>query len=166
MITEPLTLPSGLVLRNRLAKAALTEALASPDGMPTPALLRYSRLLSEGGAGLYLTGNVMVDRRYVERAGNVIIEDDTELEALSRWADSIQGQGTAALVQLSHPGRQVNRLHSGRPVAPSAGEAVHVMGFFAAPRALEVAEIRDVIARFVRAAQVIERTGFAGVQVH
>jgi len=35
-----LELPCGAVLPNRLAKAAMTEGLATPDGRPTPELER------------------------------------------------------------------------------------------------------------------------------
>ena len=38
MINQPLTLPCGAEIPNRLCKAAMTEGLASPAGEPTAAL--------------------------------------------------------------------------------------------------------------------------------
>ena len=72
-LATPLTLPCGAILPNRLAKGAMTEGLATADGLPTPELERLYRLWSDGGAGILLTGNVQVDRDHLERPGNVVI---------------------------------------------------------------------------------------------
>ena len=55
MIEKPLTLPCGACLPNRLAKAAMTEGLADPQGRPTPELERLYAIWGAGGAGLLST---------------------------------------------------------------------------------------------------------------
>ena len=40
ILAQPLSLPCGAVIPNRLAKAAMTEGLATPGGVPTPELER------------------------------------------------------------------------------------------------------------------------------
>ncbi len=165
-IREPLRLPSGLVLPNRLAKAAMTEGLADGRGWPGQPLERLYHRWGAGGAGLLVTGNAMVDGRWLERAGNVVMDDPAALPALRRWAEVAREGGTPAIVQLSHPGRQTNRFGSSRPVAPSAGDAVHVLGFFARPRALDEAGIARVVRQFADAAALAQDAGFDGVQVH
>ena len=55
MIEQPLTLPCGGVLSNRLCKAAMTEGLAGADGIPGAALNRLYGIWSDGGAGLLLS---------------------------------------------------------------------------------------------------------------
>ena len=94
----PLTLRCGLVLPNRLAKAAMTEALADDWGRATPALERLYELWSKGGAGLLLTGNVQVDRRYVERPGNVCVDgpQDAVGAAASKRSSSPASRSRAA----------------------------------------------------------------------
>ena len=57
---DPLELPCGLVLPNRIMKAAMSEALADPGNSPGPRLERLYRTWSQGGYGLLVTGNVMV----------------------------------------------------------------------------------------------------------
>ena len=52
-LAQPLTLPCGAIIPNRLAKAAMTEGLATAQGVPTPALDRLYGLWSDGG---YLCG--------------------------------------------------------------------------------------------------------------
>lgn len=162
---EPLTLGSGLILPNRLMKSALSEGLARPDGAPDARLETLYRRWATGGYGLLVTGNASVDRRHLSEPGNVVIEDDRHLDALTRWAKSYRDGGGPVWVQLNHAGRQANRRAGReRPVAPSAIPA-RVPGA-AKPRALTDAEIREIIARFATAAAVVEAAGFDGVQIH
>jgi 2,4-dienoyl-CoA reductase-like NADH-dependent reductase (Old Yellow Enzyme family) len=153
------------VLRNRIAKAAMTEGLADRRGWPGARLRRLYERWASGGAGLLVTGNAMVDGRYLERAGNVIVEDPGAHEALSAWAAAAR-RGSAALVQLSHPGRQTYRFVCGEPLAPSEGPAVKALASFARPRAMTPLEVEGTVERFASAADACRRAGFDGVQVH
>lgn len=162
---DRLALRSGLVLSNRLAKASTSESLAE-RGDPTVRLERLYRAWSEGGVGLVLTGNMMVSRRYRERMGNVVLDEKTDRAALARMATAAKSAGSASLVQISHPGRQVMRHVASDPVAPSAGPAVDVGGAFARPRALREDEIEGILDAFASAASMVVEAGFDGVQVH
>ena len=165
MIDESLTLPCGIVLPNRLAKASLSESLAV-RGQPTPAMEALYARWSEGGIGLSLTGNVMIQRRYRERMANVVIDAETDMAALTRYARACKAAGNIAAVQINHPGRQVNRFVANDPVGPSDGPAVSMLGFFARPRALTLPEIESLIEGYVQAALQCEQAGFDGVLVH
>lgn len=162
---DSLTLPCGQVLPNRLMKSAMSEVLGDKSHAPTTALERLYTTWSTGGYGLLVTGNVMVDRTQIGEPGNVVIEDERDLDGLSRWAKTTQDSGTPIWMQINHPGRQAN-LASLRtqPVAPSA-VALKVPGA-SKPRALTGAEIEDIIERFATTAVVAETAGFNGVQVH
>lgn len=164
-LADPLPLPCGAVLPNRIAKAPMTEGLADAHDDATPALARLYGRWADGGAGLLITGNAMVDRRYLERAGNVVVDGAGDEAALRDWATAARRGGGHAWVQLSHPGRQCTRFHTARPVAPSAVR-LPVAGMFARPRALEEGEIHEAIAAFATAAATVRRAGFTGVQVH
>lgn len=166
MLNTAITLPSGLVLKNRLAKSAISEGLAGLDGRPSHAHESLYRRWAMGGTGLLVTGNVMVDGRYLERPGNVIVEDDSALDRLRVWAKAAEAENARVIVQLSHPGRQTQRFVSSEPVAPSAVPAVKVLASFARPRALREDEIFAIIDRFATTASVIQRAGFSGVQIH
>jgi len=164
-LAAPYPLRSGGSLPNRLAKVAMTEGLADHRDDATPALARLYRRWSEGGAGLLIAGNVMVDRRYLERAGNVVFDAATDRAALRAWTAAGRSAGNALWVQLNHPGRQCTRFHTREPIAPSA-VPLDVRGFFANPRALSEGEIEELIARYAEAAAVARAAGFTGVQVH
>lgn len=165
-LDRPLSLAHGLSLPNRIAKAAMSERLADPVGTPTEALVRLYRRWSEGGTGLLITGNVMVDARAIGETGNVILEDDAQLDAFRAWAHAAKSAGARVWMQINHPGRQSPRNLSRRPVAPSAIGLKGMGGAFAKPRALLEEEIFDIIARFARTAALAERAGFDGVQIH
>ncbi|MGV0837968.1 oxidoreductase [Mycolicibacterium thermoresistibile] len=162
---DSLTLPCGLVLPNRIMKAALSEVLGDRRNAPDDRLHRLYTAWSRGGYGLIVTGNVMVDGSQLAEPANVVIEDGRHLDALTRWADTAKSAGIPLLVQLNHPGRQANPLALGHtPVAPSA-IALNFPGA-ATPRELTSIEIEDIIERFANTAAVCAAAGFDGVQIH
>jgi 2,4-dienoyl-CoA reductase-like NADH-dependent reductase (Old Yellow Enzyme family) len=164
-ITDPLTLRCGATLPNRLAKAAMTEGLADAEDRATGRHETLYRRWSEGGAGLLITGNVMVDRRYLERPGNVVIDGNGGENALRAWAKAGTAGGNHLWMQISHPGRQCSRTVTRQPLAPSPVQ-LDLIGLFGRPRAMTAEEIEDVIRRFAHVAAVARETGFTGVQVH
>jgi 2,4-dienoyl-CoA reductase-like NADH-dependent reductase (Old Yellow Enzyme family) len=168
-LTSTLTLPCGAVLANRLAKAAMTERLADASNRATILHERLYRLWSEGGAGLLLTGNVQVDRKHLEAAGNVAIdgtEDAEALAALRRYAAAATVAGNQVWMQISHAGRQTPKTINPHPKAPSAVKVALPGGQFGEPVALREDEIIPLIGRFAHAARVARDTGFNGVQIH
>jgi len=166
MIDAPIDLPCGAVLPNRLAKAALSEQLGDPRHAPSEHLIRLYQRWSKSGAGLLITGNVMVDRSAIGEPANVVVEGRRDLDRLRRWARSAKAGGATVIAQVNHPGRQVPVNVSRRPVAPSAVPMKGFMGAFATPRALTVDEIHDIQERFARTARVLVAAGFDGVQLH
>ena len=89
LFSQSLELPCGAVLPNRLSKAAMTEGLATAYGVPTAELARLYGLWSDGGAGMLLSGNIIVDKDHLERPGNVIIDRPPSV----RNAGSIEALG-------------------------------------------------------------------------
>jgi len=169
MIERPLTLPCGASLPNRLCKAAMTEGLADPLGQATPALTQLYGLWSDGGAGLLLSGNVQIDGGHLERPGNVIIDSEPGEEAMSalrRWAEAGKRGGNHFWAQISHAGRQCQKMVNPHPKAPSAVKLGLPGGQFGEPVAMSEADIEAVIAGFARCARVLKNAGFTGVQLH
>ncbi|MFF8732309.1 NADH:flavin oxidoreductase/NADH oxidase family protein [Streptomyces sp. NPDC015171] len=167
-LDTPLVLPSGTTLTSRIAKSALSEAIGSHDNAPTPELIRLYDRWAHSGAGLLITGNVMVDRRALGEPGNVAVEDRRHMPLLKEWAAAATAGGAQAWVQLNHPGRQAPKGLNGnnQAVAPSVTSVSGAPGVFGKPRALSGDEISETIARFATAAQTVVEAGFTGVQVH
>lgn len=166
-LSQPLKLPNGSTLPNRFAKSAMSETLGTIDNHPTKELATLYRAWAEGGTGLSITGNVMIDRRHIGEPQNVVVEDESDLELLSAWAQAGQVGGKQIWVQLNHPGKQSPKMLNRDPVSPSAIPfKKELRGMFATPRALTGPEIEDIIHRFARSAAVIKKAGFDGVQIH
>ena len=168
-LQQSLTLPCGAIIPNRLCKAAMTEGLADPAGVPGDALKRLYGIWSDGGAGLLLSGNIQIDGDHLERPGNVIIDcepDDAMQKALSDWAESATRNGNHFWAQISHAGRQTQKMVNPNPKAPSAIKLGLPGGQFGEPEALTKAEIEVIIEKFALAAKAVVNAGFTGVQIH
>ncbi|MEM0985774.1 MAG: NADH:flavin oxidoreductase/NADH oxidase family protein [Pseudomonadota bacterium] len=168
-IEAPLTLPSGLVIPNRLAKAAMTEGLADPQNRATLRHVTLYRRWAEGGIGLQITGNVLVDPNHLEKPGNVVIhgpQSNMQKMALADYAKAAKSGGAPVLMQLSHAGRQTPISINPEPAAPSAVPLDLPGKFFGTPRAMTGEEIGALVEAFADAAAVAMQTGFDGVQVH
>lgn len=166
LLAQTLKLPNGVVLKNRIGKAPLTEGLADEMNRATTRHVSLYRRWAEGGAAVVVTGNVQVDRRYLERPGNVVIDGNGGMDALRAYARAGTANGTELWMQISHPGRQTPRRVCDHPVAPSAVPLALPASAFAPPRAMTAEEVADVPHRFARTAAIARETGFTGVQVH
>ena len=169
-LNAALKLPCGVVLKNRLAKSAMTENLSNGASQATVAHENLYGAWAQSGAGLIISGNVQVDRRYLEEAGNVAIDgvqSKEALDALRRWAKAGTQNNTQLWMQIGHAGRQTFTHINAKPVGPSdiksPDRGSRKIGV---PRPLEPQEIRDVIARFAFVAATARDVGFTGVQLH
>lgn len=147
----------------------MTEGLATPRGLPTSELERLYGLWSDGGAGMLLSGNIIIDADHLERPGNVVIDKEPNAEmheALSRWATAATRGGNHFWAQISHAGRQTQKPVNPHPKAPSSVKIGLPGGQFGEPVALTVPEIEDIIRRFGVCAAAVKAAGFTGVQVH
>lgn len=137
------------------------------SGQPKPALQTLYGTWATSGLGLCITGNVMVDKRALGEPGNVVIDNSSELLAFEAWAQAATQQETACWVQLNHPGKQAPKGLNKETVAPSAVPFhASMQRFFSTPRALDDAEIREIIHAFGYAAEFVKKAGFSGVQIH
>jgi 2,4-dienoyl-CoA reductase-like NADH-dependent reductase (Old Yellow Enzyme family) len=162
------TLPNGQVLKNRLVKAAMEENLATSEHLPGTELKRLYQAWADGGVGLIITGNVMIDHLAMTGPGGVVLEQDTDLIPFIEWATLSKTNNTKIWMQLNHPGRQVFKKMGGKVISPS--DVPLNMGkhssLFSPPRAMDELEIRDVIQRFTTTAARAEQAGFDGVEIH
>ena len=169
LLAQPLTLPCGTVLPNRISKAAMTEGLATKKGLPTPELELLYGKWSDGGAGMLLSGNIQVDKDHLERPGNVVIDrkpNKAMRTALASWAQAATRNGNHFWAQISHAGRQTQKLVNPNPKAPSAVKLGLPGGQFGEPVPLTKSEIKTIVRRFGVCAAACKEAGFTGVQIH
>jgi 2,4-dienoyl-CoA reductase-like NADH-dependent reductase (Old Yellow Enzyme family) len=163
-----LALRSGGRLRNRVAKAAMEEGMAGDGQLPDERLISLYRRWGAGGAGLLITGNVMIHAEALTGPGGVVLDDRAPLEPFARWAQAGKAGGGAVWMQVSHPGRQVQAKMPGVVWAPSpvAIELGRHSKRFGQPVAMTKEQIGATVNRFATTAGLAERAGFDGVEVH
>ena len=164
-ILSPFRLPCGVVLSNRIAKAAMTERLAKKSGRVNQLHRRLYGHWAASQAGLLMTGNIMIDKRYKESGGNLVLEDESHISSLKELTKIVTDKNKHLWAQISHPGRQATIFSTFKPVAPSPIR-LKKLGLFAKPRELQSIEIDDIINRFVNTARLCKEAGFTGVQFH
>lgn len=158
-------LPCGAIIKNRLVKAAMTERISDKNLEPTEEHYRLYEKWAAIGAGLLITGNIVVDSVHLESAGNIYVRDEKILPKLTLMAKAATSRGHHAWVQISHAGRQTNRFSTLRPLAPSEVQ-LNLLGLFGKPKAMTEEDIQKVIKGFVKAAVISKKAGFTGVQIH
>lgn len=164
-VFDPLTI-GPLTLRNRFIRSGANEAM-SRDGRPTKALVQYHRELAAGGVALttvaYMAvaevGRTLPDQIWMRRE---ILPD---LRALT---DAVHAEGAAISAQITHGGSFVTSLRvKGRTISASSG--VNAAGFLKGnflQRAMTEADMEQVTAEFVAAAELAREAGFDAVELH
>jgi len=135
---QPLTFHfSGKQVKNRFAKAAMSERLSSWDpndrsqcGIPSLGLIQlYSRWGKEGEIGMLTTGSMSIDPGYMEGAGNSIIprseapvpteEGNGRFDRFCQLAQATKVNGSLIVGQLNHQGRQAQSALQESPISAS-----------------------------------------------
>ena len=146
----------------------MEENLSDYEHTPSEDIFKLYRAWANGGAGLIITGNVMIDSKAATGPGGIILENDKNLSKFQEWAKIITAHGAQAWMQINHPGRQMPKELGQPTIAPS--EVALNLGpnskVFGVPREMTSNEIEDIIKRFETTARLAEKAGFTGVEIH
>jgi 2,4-dienoyl-CoA reductase-like NADH-dependent reductase (Old Yellow Enzyme family) len=168
-LQEKMVLPNGSILSNRIAKSAMSENLSNKHHEPTTLLIDVYKKWAQSGAGLLITGNIMIDSEAIGEPRNVVVENRNNFELLKKWAESVKGTSTQLWAQLNHPGRQAMEQINAVLKAPSA-VSLKTGGRKKAstkiPEALTENEILGIIEKFANTSVILKEAGFSGVQIH
>ena len=169
---EPCRLGS-VEIRNRIVMAPMSLNLCK-DGFVTDRMIRFFEERAQGGVGLIVIGDGIVES---PRGNNVresiSIDDDRYIPALSKLARAVQAHGAKIALQLSHGGRRAGRVSKAGylevtrgviPVAPSS--IPHPVPGFVVPRELSREEIAELVAKFGDSARRTVEAGFDIVGLH
>jgi 2,4-dienoyl-CoA reductase-like NADH-dependent reductase (Old Yellow Enzyme family) len=160
-------LKNGQEIKNRLFKSAMSEQLGTRAHNPKPGLANLYGRWADGGIGLAITGNIMIDRTALGEPKNVVLDEQSDLEEFKAWASAGKKNGAQIWTQLNHPGKQIPNFIVDVPVAPSAIALTRGLEkSFNKPRALLEKEILVIIQKFATSAKLAKDTGFTGVQIH
>ena len=167
LLFTPITLPNETTIKNRFFKSAMSEGMGTRDFQPKKNIATLYKRWAEGGTGLIITGNIMVDPKGTAEPGNIVFDKNSNMEILKNWANQGQQHGAKVMVQLNHPGKQAPKTIAKETVAPSAvplGNGLNKL--FSTPRALTTSEVEELVQKFVTSAKITKEAGFSGVQIH
>ncbi|HET9230536.1 MAG TPA: NADH:flavin oxidoreductase [Vitreimonas sp.] len=154
-LSNPLTLRSGAVLKNRFVLSPLTNLQSHPDGVLSDDEYRWLTMRAAGGFALTMTCAASVQEEGVGFPGQLGFHDDKHLPGLTRLAAKIKEHGSHAVGQLHHGGLRSLK----NPKAPSADEKLKA-------EAMTLDEVQHSRDCFIAAARRAERAGFDGVELH
>jgi 2,4-dienoyl-CoA reductase-like NADH-dependent reductase (Old Yellow Enzyme family) len=151
-----------LTLKNRLIRAAIWENMAAAGGHPTEQMTAFYEELAGGGAGLIITGYMLVDQEGRMDRGVSGIYDDSFLPEYRRLTDAVHAKGGKIAAQLAYRGTQ-----GGNPDCELWGmSAVAHKTTGLTPHEMTTDEIRRLEGLFADAARRAKAAGFDAVELH
>lgn len=160
VLFQPLELPCGSVLKNRIAKAAMSDSLGDGRGSPTLAQNRLYEEWANGGLGLSIIGEVQCTSLYPEKPGNLVLNQQSDPERFRSLAKAGAQNNAQLWLQLGHAGAM-----SFQPVSsPKGPSPISVDGLRCGELSLD--EIRNLPNTYAETAALAKALGFGGVQVH
>ncbi|QMU56806.1 MAG: oxidoreductase [Boseongicola sp.] len=160
LLAQPLDLPCGVRLKNRLIKSAMSDSLGDGAGNSTKAQIRLYERWAEGGAALSLIGEVQTTPHYAEKPSNLVLVPDADLAALHELAKRGSAKGAQIWPQLGHAGA----LAHGPISTPKGPSPLDVEGLKCDGMSLD--EIQDLPRSYAQAAALAQEAGFGGVLIH
>lgn len=160
ILFEPLRLPCGVAVKNRIAKSAMSDSLGDGTGHPTAEQNRLYQRWAAGGAGISIIGEVQGSAGYAEKPGNLVLNESSELDRFLGLARRGGENGAQLWLQLGHAGALAYPPTS----TPKGPSALDLPGLRCAE--LTINEIHRLPSQFARTARLAQQAGFGGVQVH
>ena len=168
------------LLKNRIVLPPLTRCRSSqPGNVPNDLMAAYYR--QRTGAGFMVTEGTQIEPRGQGYAWTPGIHSAEQVEGWRKIVNAVHAEGGIIFLQLWHVGRVSHTAlqpGGGAPVAPSAVRADNVKVFIetgpgegvltepSTPRALETAEVKDMVQLYAQGARNALEAGFDGVEIH
>ncbi len=159
-LAQPLELPCGVVLKNRVIKSAMSDSLGNGSGDATLEQAKLYGRWANGGTSLSIIGEVQIDPNFPEKPGNLVLGPDANMNLLRNLAECGSQNGTHIWPQLGHAGA-LSFLPVSNPQGPSELKLADL-----SCSALSVNEINQLPKKYANAAIIAKRAGFTGVQIH
>ena len=152
-----------LELRNRVMMTAHVTNMA-PLHVPSDQHVAYYRDRARGGIGLIVMGFPSVHPAGANNVQEIAGYDPRVVPGLRAIADAVHEHGTAIIAQLGHAGRQGNSAYSMLPLmAPSA---IPCPVNREMPKAMEPADLDEVVEGHAVTAAHVQAAGLDGVEIH
>lgn len=157
---KPLELPCGKVLKNRIAKSAMSDSLGDGRGDPTAAQIRLYERWAQGGLAISIIGEVQGNPNFAEKPGNLVLGPTSDFDRFRALARYGSANSTQLWLQLGHAGAMAHP-----PISdPKGPSKLDMPGLTCS--ALTADEVGTLPSEFAQTARLAKELGFGGVQVH
>ncbi len=160
VLRQPLELPCGAVLKNRIVKSAMSDSLGDGRGNPTDVQMRLYQRWANGGAAAQIIGEVQGSPNFAEKPGNLVLHPGSDSTLFEKLARQGSINNTQLWLQLGHAGAMAHPPIS----TPKGPSAIEIPGLSCS--ALTTAEVQSLPSEFATAARMAQQLGFGGVQIH
>ncbi len=161
---EEFAFRNGLILKNRLLMAPMTNFSSNEDGTVTNAEIDYYARRSKG-VGAVITACTYVTPNGKGFEGEFGGDRDELIPSLARLAFTIKEAGAKAILQIFHAGRMAPPHLVDGDVVSASNVLAEAKGS-AVPRALTEEEIKQIIQAFAETTRRAIEAGFDGVEIH
>jgi 2,4-dienoyl-CoA reductase-like NADH-dependent reductase (Old Yellow Enzyme family) len=160
VLFNSLELPCGVILKNRIAKSAMSDSLGDGSGHPTAEQNRLYQRWAEGGLAVSIIGEVQPSPDFAEKPGNLVLDGDSDMSKFESLAEHGSRNGALLWLQLGHAGALAYRPIS-NPKGPSALDLLDLQC-----EGMSLDEIQQLPLDFAKTARLAQQAGFGGVQIH
>ncbi|MEM8718230.1 MAG: alkene reductase [Cyanobacteria bacterium P01_G01_bin.39] len=167
-------LNKGISLKNRVVMAPLTRGRAGKERMANSLMAEY--YAQRAGAGLIITEATTISEQGNGWQQSPGIYTDEQAEAWKQVVDAVHQKGALIYLQLWHTGRASHSSFQPNNELPVAPSAIKIEGMeahtpegkqpYQTPRALDTAEIPQVVEDYRLASARAKQAGFDGVEIH
>ncbi|WP_019413410.1 NADH-dependent flavin oxidoreductase [Paenisporosarcina sp. TG20] len=164
-LLEPFELPNGVLLKNRVIMAPMTNYSSNPDGTVSDDEVNYYIRRSKG-VSMVITACTYVTANGQGFHGEFAGHTDEMIPSLSHLATSIKAQGAKAILQIFHGGRQVPVDIAPNGDVVSASNIPYEAEGKPVPRALTEEEVEGIIHDFGETTRRAIEAGYDGVEIH
>ncbi|GAL09368.1 oxidoreductase [Vibrio astriarenae] len=148
-------------IKNRIVKSAMSDSLGDGTGRPTETQINLYERWAEGGVGLSIIGEVQTDPRFPESAGNLVLSNQTDIEALRKLTQRATVNGAHIWPQIGHAGALSNPSVNANGKGPSE---LKIDNFRCSE--LSTQEVEQLPKQFALSAAIAQQSGFTGLQIH
>lgn len=160
VLFQRVALPCGVVLKNRIAKSAMSDSLGDGTGHPTAVQNRLYQRWAEGGIAASIIGEVQPTSLYPEKPGNLVLNARSDLARFKDLAQHGGVNGSFLWLQIGNAGALAHEPIS----SPKGPSALDLDGLSC--EALGTEDIRSLPSEFAASAKLAQQAGFGGVQIH
>ncbi len=143
---EPLELPCGIILKNRIIKSAMSDSLGDGCGNPTDLQCNLYKRWAAGGLAVSIIGELQGNPNFAEKPGNLVLNQQSNQAKFKELAIQGSSESSQLWMQLGHAGAM-----SHPPISsPKGPSELNISGLNC--QALSLKEIKELPAEFARTA--------------